>query len=360
MRFGREVDHDRLVQVLRPDRGIDTLITADVYGTGAADELAGAAVAGISRDDFCLVGTIGHDFYSGERAGQKGFPRFTDPALRGPGEYRDYLHMAAEKSLERVGVSAFDVILLHNPDRTGYSSEDVWQAMDSLRQEGLAGQIGVAPGPANGFTLDMIECFERFGALIDWAMIILNPFEPWPGELVLPAAEQNGVDVITRVVDFGGIFHDDVRPGHEFAEWDHRTFRPAGWVEEGNRRLEQVRPLAERHGLTTLQLSCLWNLAHGPVRSVVPTLIEEMDGVKPIERKREELASLPSGQPLSGDEVAQLRAIGDNTGCMALKGGTPAHEGDAVADSWPLDDELAATAARWSIDPARQLVNLHA
>ena len=73
--------------------------------------------------------------------------------------------------------------------------------------------LGVAPGPANGFTLDLIDCFERFGERIDWAMVILNPLEPWPGELVLPAAERHGVELITRVVDYGGLFHDDVLPG---------------------------------------------------------------------------------------------------------------------------------------------------
>ena len=59
----------------------------------------------------------------------------------------------------------------------------------------------------------MIDCLERFGDLIDWAMVILNPLEPWPGELVLPAAERHGVKLITRVVDYGGLFHDDVLPG---------------------------------------------------------------------------------------------------------------------------------------------------
>ena len=86
--------------------------------------------------------------------------------------------------------------------------------------------LGVAPGPANGFTLDVIDCLERFGELIDWAMVILNPLEPWPGELVLPAARRYDIDVITRVVDYGGLFWDDVRPGHAFAQHDHRAFRP--------------------------------------------------------------------------------------------------------------------------------------
>ena len=158
--------------------------------------------------------------------------------------------MATERSLERCGAERFDLLLLHNPDRTGYSSPAVWEGMQAVREAGLTRLLGVAPGPANGFTLDLIDCFERFAEQIDWAMIILNPLEPWPGELVLDAAAAHDVSVITRVVDYGGVFHDDVRAGHAFAPYDHRKFRPAGWVEAGRERLERMRPYAERHGLT--------------------------------------------------------------------------------------------------------------
>ena len=85
--------------------------------------------------------------------------------------------------------------------------------MQALREAGLTRLLGVAPGPANGFTLDLIDCFERFGELIDWAMIILSPMEPWPGELMLDAAATHDMKLITRVVDYGGLFHDDVRAG---------------------------------------------------------------------------------------------------------------------------------------------------
>src|SRR5206468_504021 len=196
------------------------------------------------------------------------FPRFTDPGLRGPDDYAGYLRMAAERSLERIGAATFDLLLLHNPDRTGYTSEAVWDGMAALREAGVTRRIGVAPGPANGFTLDVIDCFERFGARIDWAMLILNPLEPWPGELALEAAARHGVDVITRVVDYGGLFHDDVPAGHAFGRSDHRGFRPDGWVEAGRARMEAMRPIAERHGLTMLQLACAWNLAQPAVRCV--------------------------------------------------------------------------------------------
>jgi aryl-alcohol dehydrogenase-like predicted oxidoreductase len=359
MHFGEPLDEARLLALLRPGEageGIDTVISADVYGAGEADSMLGRALARMPREDYCLIAAIGHDFYEGRREGAKGFPRFTDPALRGERDYAGYLRMAAERSLQRIGAERFDLLLLHNPDRTGYSSAAVWEGMSALREAGLTRLLGVAPGPANGFTLDLIDCFERFGELIDWAMIILNPLEPWPGELVLDAAAAHDVRLIARVVDYGGVFHDDVKPGHAFAEYDHRKFRPDGWVEQGCEKLELMRPIAERHGLSMLQLACAWNLAHPQVGCVAPTLIQESGAdAKPVEAKRAELAAVTARSPLSEQEVAQITAIGQNRGCMALKGASPEHEGGALADRWALDEQLAALAGRWRIAPERDL-----
>src|SRR6266498_333510 len=129
MRFGEPISDERLEALLRPGGGISTVITADAYGAGEADTLLGRALESVPRGDYSLVGAIGHDFYAGEREGAKGFPRFTDPRLRGPDGYADYVRMAAERSLERCGADAFDLLLLHNPDRTGYTSAAVWEAL---------------------------------------------------------------------------------------------------------------------------------------------------------------------------------------------------------------------------------------
>src|SRR3954465_8394144 len=319
--FGEPLDDERLAALLRPDDKIRTVITADAYGAGEADALLGRALEGLDRASYNLVGAIGHDFYEGEREGAKGFPRFTDPRLRGPDQYGAYLRMAVERSLERLRVDAFDLLLLHNPDRTGYTSDVVWNGMEALREAGLTRLLGVAPGPANGFTLDVISCFERFGASIDWAMIILNPLEPWPGELCLDAARTHDVRTITRVVDYGGLFWDDVRASQAFRERAHRLFRPKGWIDEGRARLERMRPIAERHDLTMLQLAAQWDLAHDTVACVVPTLIQEAGpDARPVEDKRAELAAVPADVVLSDEDVQTVRAIGDNTGSMALKG----------------------------------------
>ncbi len=362
MNFGEALDDAHWINLVRHayERGVRTFMTADVYGCGLADELLARALEGLPRSEYCLVGAVGHDFYKGQRQGSRGYPRFTDPTLRSAGDYGDYLRMATEKSLQRCRVESFDLLLLHNPDFTGYSSDKVWSEMENLRDAKYADRIGIAPGPANGFTLDMILCFERFGPLLDWAMIILNPLEPWPGQLVLAAAIKHDINLITRVVDYGGIFHDNVKPGHKFGPHDHRTFRPAGWVEAAQQKLNELRPVAERHKLTMLQLACTWNLSQPPIKSVVPTLIQESGAdAKPIETKADELAALPK-VVLTKDECEFIAKVGDNRGCMHLKGANRSHTTTAEADRWGLTNDLEAIGKRWGIDPGKDLVFTHA
>lgn len=362
MHFGEALSEERYLACIRHAyaQGIRTFMTADVYSNGEADTMLGRALQGISRDSYCLIGIIGHDIYPGKRDGAKGFLRFTDARLRKPDQFGSYLRMAAEKSLERIGTDRFDALYLHNPDSVGYSSDAAWKALAALKEAKLTSRLGIAPGPANGFSLDIIQCFERFSGLVDEAMIILGPMEPWPGGYVLPAAQKHGVKLIARVVDYGGLFHDDVKPGHEFGHGDHRTFRPAGWVEAGNAKLEQMRPIAEKYGITMLQLACLWTLSQAAVHSVIPTHIQEVAAnSKAIETKITELAKLPEIK-LTADECETIRRIGDNKGCMNLKGGHPTFTGEAQPDQWPLTPELEAVAERWGVDPQRDLTYAHA
>ncbi|MGC4115088.1 MAG: hypothetical protein QM765_10870 [Myxococcales bacterium] len=111
--------------------------------------------------------------------------------------------------------------------------------MEKVQEASLTEMLRVSPpGPANGFSLDLILNFERFGPLLDWAMIILSPMEPWPGSICLPAAEQHDVKLITRVVDHGGIFHDDVKPGTNSASAiTAPSVLPAGW-KLGNKKAQ--------------------------------------------------------------------------------------------------------------------------
>lgn len=351
MHFGETLPEDRFLQCIRVayDAGVRTFVTSDVYGSGKADALLGEALADVPRDTYCLVGMLGHDFYEGQRQGSKGYPRFTDPELRGEEGYASFLKMACEKSLENCRADKFDLVMLHNPDQRGYTSEAVWKGMAALKEQGLADRLGLAPGPANGFTLDIVDCFERYGSLIDWSMLILNPLEPWPVGLALPICEKHGVKVLTRVVDYGGIFHDDLKPGHEFKPGDHRSYRPQGWVEHASAKVERMRPIAERHGLTLLQFASIWNLSNPAVESVVPTFVQETGAdARPIEDKIREFAQLPDVR-LSPEEVEEVRQIGDNTGCMMLKGASQRHTEGERPDEWPMRPDLLELAGRYGL-----------
>ena len=349
MHFGETLSEERFIGCIETayQAGVRTFVTSDVYGNGKADELLGRALKGIDRSTYCLVGMIGHDFYEGQRKGSQGYPRFTDPELRRPEGYADFIKMACTKELERCGADKFDLLMLHNPDELGYTSEPLWQALQGAKTAGLTDRLGIAPGPANGFSLDLVGCLEKFGALIDWSMLILNPLEPWPVGLTLPICEKHGVKVMTRVVDYGGVFHDDVGgPDHTFKPGDHRTYRPEGWVKHGMEKANRMRPLAEKYGLTLLEFACIWNLSHPAVKSVVPTFIQEAgEGARLIEDKIREFAKLPDIRFTAG-EVESIRRIGDNTGCMTLKGASKRHQTSERPDEWPMRDDLLELAGR--------------
>src|SRR5690349_1061131 len=97
MHFGDTLPEDRFLSCIQTawDAGIRTFVTADVYGNGKADELLGEALADKPREEYSLVGMVGHDFYEGQRQGPRGYPRFTE--LHAPGKFRDYLRQSCEK-----------------------------------------------------------------------------------------------------------------------------------------------------------------------------------------------------------------------------------------------------------------------
>src|SRR5207249_11851926 len=146
MHFGEPLSEERFLKVIQHayQRGVRTFMTADVYGDGAADEMLGRALAGLPRDSYCLVGAVGHDFYSGKRDGSKGYPRFTNPQLRPPNQFAEYFRMVTEQSLHRGCADKFDLLRLHNPAFTGYSSVKLWSALAIVRAAVLADRLCVA------------------------------------------------------------------------------------------------------------------------------------------------------------------------------------------------------------------------
>ena len=53
------------------------------------------------------------------------------------------------------------------------------------------------------------------------------------------------------------------------------------------------------------------------------------------------------------EEIETIASIGNNQGCMVLKGASSRHEGiDPQPDHWPMRKELEPIASKWNLDPA--------
>jgi Xaa-Pro aminopeptidase len=52
---------------------------------------------------------------------------------------------------------------------------------------------------------------------------------------------------------------------------------------------------------------------------------------------------------LTPEEIEEVRRIGDNTGCMMLKGASKRHQVSERADEWPMREELLEIGARYGI-----------
>ena len=130
MHFGEPLDDERLTALLRPGEGIDTVITADAYGAGEADRLLGRALAGRGPRQLLPGRRDRARLLRGRARRRQGLSPLHRPAhCASQATTRDYIRMATERSLERCGVEHFDLLLLHNPDRIGYSSPAVWDGM---------------------------------------------------------------------------------------------------------------------------------------------------------------------------------------------------------------------------------------
>jgi hypothetical protein len=82
------------------------------------------------------------------------------------------------------------------------------------------------------------------------------------------------------------------------------------------------------------------------VESVVPTFIQEAgDDARAIEEQIRDFAAVPDLR-LTPEESEAVRQIGDNTGCMTLKGASKRHQTSERPDEWPMREDLLELAGR--------------
>jgi diketogulonate reductase-like aldo/keto reductase len=112
---------DDAIRALRRgiELGLTHIDTAEMYGSGRAEEIVGKAIAGFARDDLFL----------------------TSKVLPSNASYNGVLG-ACERSLRRIGTDYLDLYLLHWP--SSHPLEETMRALETLVEQGKARFIGVS------------------------------------------------------------------------------------------------------------------------------------------------------------------------------------------------------------------------
>lgn len=210
-----------------------------------------------------------------------------------------------DRSRRNLGVDRLDLVQLHCPPTPVYSSDEVFDALDTLVAEERIAAYGVS----------VETCAEALTAIarpnVASVQIILNPFRMKPLLDVLPAAEKAGVAIIARVPLASGLLSGKYTKDTVFAENDHRTYNRHGEsfdqgetfsgvdYETGVEAAVEFAALAPE-GFTPAQLALRWIIQLPGVTTVIP-------GARTPEQARANAAA--AALPALSDET--LTAIRD-------------------------------------------------
>lgn len=186
------------------DSGVTFLDTADVYGDGRSERLIGRFLKG--RTDDLFVATK-----MGRRVAQV-------PENYTLANFRAW----NDRSRANLGVDTLDLVQLHCPPTPVYSSDEVFDALDTMVAEQRIRNYAVSVETA----AEALTAIARPG--VASVQIILNAFRRKPLERVLPAAERAGVGIIARVPLASGLLSGRYTMDTVFGADDHRNYNRNG------------------------------------------------------------------------------------------------------------------------------------
>jgi aryl-alcohol dehydrogenase-like predicted oxidoreductase len=289
-----EVGEDDALAILDTavDAGVTFLDTADVYGDGRSERLIGKLLAQ-RPDDGLVVAT---------KMGRRADPHVADAYTL------DAFRAWTDRSRENLGVDTLDLVQLHCPPTEVFGRDEVYDALDTLVQEGRVAAYGVSVETAE----EALTAIAREN--VASVQIILNIFRRKPLERVLPAAAEARVGIIARVPLASGLLSGKFDESTTFGSDDHRSYNRQGDAfdvgetfagvpyEVGVAAAREVAALTPETA-TTAQLALRWILDQPGVSTVIPGASRPEQALA-----NAAAATLP---PLTDEQQDALRAIYD-------------------------------------------------
>ncbi|MDQ3950664.1 MAG: aldo/keto reductase [Gemmatimonadota bacterium] len=251
------------------ERGINWIDTAAVYGLGHSEEVVGRLLRELAPADRPFVFTkCGLVWDENDRMAES--KRILRP---------ESIRRECEASLRRLGVERIDLYQFHRPDDTGTPVEDSWATMVRLIDEGKVRAAGVS-----NFKVDLLERCEA----VRHVDSLQPPFSvigrnaaadviPWCAEhdtgVVVYSPMQSGI--LTERFDkarMASLAPDDWRHTAAYFQEPNLT--------RGLALRDELRPIAERHGVTVSAVAVAWTLAWPGVTGAIvgARSAEQVDG----------------------------------------------------------------------------------
>ena len=188
------------------DAGVTFFDTADVYGDGRSERAIGHFLAHDAPGESVTVATK-----MGRRVEQL-------PENYVLSAFREW----TDRSRTNLGTDTLDLVQLHCAPSAVLESGEVYDALDTLVQEGVIAAYGMS----------VETCAQALTAIarpgVATVQIILNAFRLKPLDEVIPAARAAGVGIIARVPLASGLLTGKYTADTTFAATDHRTFNLDG------------------------------------------------------------------------------------------------------------------------------------
>ena len=315
------------------DLGINYIDTADAYGNGRGETVLQPLLK--AHPDLVVGTKFGYDFYNNpERPrGQRELPQDMSPR---------FIRFALEKSLERLGRDHVDIYQPHNPRIATLLTDEHWDTLAALRQEGKIRSYGPSLGPAIGWRDEGIYANGIRKAPV--TQMIYNVLEQDPGREFIyaaelaeqgrtcvaadeartantdrkvcaptthfdrsfrawktPALESHGPQFLIRVTHSSGMLEGKYTLETKFDESDHRSHRPRAWLVEGLQKIERLEHLRAERDVTIGQLALLWLYAHPCILSALPNIYDTA--------QLKEFAGASEHDPLDDAEMESVQQL---------------------------------------------------
>lgn len=181
--------------------GINLIDTADAYGAGHSEELIGEVLDG--KWDTCFVATKVGNERRDPLPGRKNFAR-------------DYIMSACERSLKRLRKDVIDLYQLHNPPPEIGETDEVFETLERLREQGKIRFVGVSiTTPEEGIG------YIRRG-VVDVLQIYYNIMTRDAERELFPLCKREDIGTLIRAPLKSGILTGKFTKDAVFESTDHR------------------------------------------------------------------------------------------------------------------------------------------